>query len=142
MNDHVQPVDATGGTYTLSVITVQTIVSHHLYQNDQFCGLSGSLGPFQVTSFGSVLGLGRKGSGGADFLFGSGTCGSLAPQAPKRASNVARSSPCKIVDVDECAGEGAALVTVTVRDDEREGGAIRCGEDCCGRAGEGRMFHA
>jgi hypothetical protein len=93
-----------------------------------------------------VFGLGRKGSG-ADFLFGSGSCGSLAPQAPKRASsssasNVARSSPCKIVDVDECAGEGAALVTVTVRDDERETGAIRCGKDCCGGAGEGRIFHA
>jgi len=54
------------------------MVIHHLYQKDQFCGFSGSSGPSQVTMFGSVLGLGRKGSGDAEELFfAGGSCGSL-----------------------------------------------------------------
>src|SRR6266852_2577282 len=68
------------GTYTLSVITVQAMVINHLYRNDQFCGFSGSSGPSQVTTFGSVLGLGRKGSGATEELFfGGGSCVSLPP---------------------------------------------------------------
>jgi len=63
-----------GWTYTLSVITVQAMVIHHLYMNDQFFGFSGSSGPSQVTMFGSVLGLGRKGSGDAEELFFAGVC--------------------------------------------------------------------
>jgi hypothetical protein len=91
--------------YRLSVVTVQTIVGHDLYQNDQFCGLSGSLGPSEVTSFGSVLGFGRKGNG-ADFLLGSGSCGSV----PEAGFHLRRCrAPFVLQDVDECAGEGAAL---------------------------------
>ena len=64
----------------MSVITVHAIVMHHLYQNDQFFGFSGSSGPSQVTTFGSVLGMGRKGSGVAEeFCFAGGPCGSLPP---------------------------------------------------------------
>ena len=64
------------GTYTLKLITVQTMVIHHLYLNDQFCGFSGSSWPFQVTTFGSLLGLGRKGNGDAEELFFAGATGS------------------------------------------------------------------
>ena len=66
-----------GGTYTLRVAVVETIVIHDLYQNDQFCGFSGSSGPSHLTRFGSVFGLGRKGSGGGEdsfFGFGVGSC--------------------------------------------------------------------
>jgi len=48
-------------TYTFSAIIVQTVVSYHLYQNDQFCGFPGSSGTSHLTRFGSALGLGRKG---------------------------------------------------------------------------------
>jgi hypothetical protein len=116
-----------GGTYTLSVITVQSMVIHHLYQNDQFFGFSGSSGPSHVTTFGSVLGLGRKGSGFAEELFfAGGSCGSLPPSNSKRASSrsvpsfIASCSSCKIVVVEEYAGEADALVLVLVREEERE----------------------
>lgn len=67
-------------TYTLRVITVQTMVMNHLYQYDQFCGFSGSSGPSQVTRFGSVLGSGRKGNRDPENLFfGGGSCGSSPP---------------------------------------------------------------
>ena len=63
------------GTYTLSVAVVEIIVIHNLYQKDQFCGFSGSSGPSHLTRFGSVFGLGRKGSGGGeDLFFGVGSC--------------------------------------------------------------------
>ena len=106
------------GAYTFRVIIVQTVVSHHLYQNDQFCGFSGSSGPSHLTRFGSALGLGRKGSGvGVGWCFlgcgGSEYCGSslaLYEASPKRdsssraASNFITSSPssCTIVDVEAC----------------------------------------
>jgi len=118
----------------LRVIAVQTAVSHHLYQNDQFCGLSGSLGPSHVTRFGSGLGLGRKGSGAGCCVLGCG-CGasgtfrsSLASSsASKRDSSshsesnfIERSSSsCTIVDVEACTMEGAALERV---DDEAQRG--------------------
>lgn len=53
---------------------------NHLYENDQFFGFSGSSGPSQVTTFGSVLGLGRNGSGDAEELFfAGGSCGLFLP---------------------------------------------------------------
>jgi hypothetical protein len=102
------------GTYTLSVITVQAMVIHHLYQKDQFCGFSGSSGPSQVTTFGSVLGLGRKGSG---YVEGGGTSGSLRSVS----SFIASCSSCTIVVVEEFAGEVVTLlVLVLMREEERE----------------------
>jgi hypothetical protein len=93
--------------YTLSVITVQTVVSHHLYRNDQFCGLEGSLGPSQVTTFGSALFLGRK-DGGVD----SRSCGPLPLQSSRDASS--RSTSSLTVDVGECKEELGG--TLAVRD--------------------------
>ena len=98
------------GTYTLSVITVQTMVIHHLYQNDQFCGFSRSSAPSQVTRFGSVLGLGRKGSGEAEGLvFRGGSCGSRSA-----------SRSFKIVVVEESGAVAELAVVVVAREEERE----------------------
>ena len=110
-------------THTLRVMTVQTVVSHHLYQNDQFCGFSGSSGPSQVTTFGSGLGLGRKGSGAGCCVLGCGGSGSrgssltvskLDSLSRLASSFDANSSPsfCTIVDVEACTIEGVALVSV------------------------------
>jgi hypothetical protein len=112
----------------LSVMTVQTVVSHHLYQNDQFCGFVGSSGPSQVTTFGSALILGRMGSGAGRGVLGCGgprSCGSsltvskrdsLSRSALRFDANSSASS-CMIVDVEACTIEGAVLVSV---DDEAQ----------------------
>ena len=116
------------------------MVIHHLYQNDQFFGFSGSSGPSQVTTFGSVLGLGRNGSDDAEVLlfFTGGSCGSLPPLHSKRASSrlvssfIGSCSSCKIVVVEEHAGEvGALLVLVIVREEEREQEGIVRGVQVC-----------
>jgi hypothetical protein len=105
-----------GGAYTLSVITVQAMVIHHLYQNDQFCGFSGSSGPSQVTTFGSVSGLDRKGSGYAQGLFfGGGSSGSLRSVSRFFAS----CSSCTVVVVEEYAGDAVTLVLVLMREEGR-----------------------
>jgi hypothetical protein len=99
------------------------MVIHHLYQNDQFCGFSGSSGPSQVTRFGSVLGLGRKGSGGAEDLIVEVRSSPSKLASSYSASNfIERCSSCRIVVVEECAGEvvGAVEVLATVREEDRE----------------------
>jgi len=110
-------------TYTLSAMTVQTVVSHHLYQNDHFCGFAVSSGPSKVTTFGSGVGLGRKGSGAGGGVLGCGGSSSRGSSlAVSKRDSLSRSassfdanssaSSCTIVDVEACTIEGAALVSV------------------------------
>src|SRR5712672_4085287 len=100
------------GTYTLSVMMVQSVVSHHLYQNGQFWGLSGSFGLSQVTKLGSSLGFGRKLDGASFFVGGCRETLRPVPYAsmwvsPNSVSNfISRTSSCTIVEEEECTGEG------------------------------------
>ena len=81
-----------------------------------------------MTTFGSVLGLGKKGSGDTEELFfAGGSCGSLPPENSTRVSSrspssfMASFSSCKIVVVEECAGEVCVVaVLVLAREEERE----------------------
>jgi len=96
-------------------------VSHHSYPNDQFCGLSVSLGPSQVTRLGSGLGLGRKDSGEGCRVFQVSCGGSVRLSSASKRDSSSRSasnfmelssSSCMIVDVEACMMEGAALESV------------------------------